>query len=62
MPYVTAGLEVAYLRPTPLGGLVRLTATIADAGAAELVAEIEVSSGGKTCSAGRVRWKRLRVR
>jgi uncharacterized protein (TIGR00369 family) len=62
MPYVTAGLEVAYRRPAPLGSILRLTAAIAEAAEAELVAEIEVISDGKVRSAGRVRWQRLRVR
>lgn len=62
MPYVTAGLEVDYLRPAPLGSLVWLTASIVNAAEAELVVGIEVSSDGKLRSAGRTRWKRLRVR
>ena len=61
MPYVTAGLEVAYLRPAPLGSPLWLTASIAEASAAELVVEIEVSSDGEFRSTGRTRWKRLRV-
>jgi hypothetical protein len=58
----SAGLEVAYLRPAPLGSPLGLTASIAGATASELVVEIEVGSDGRLRSTGRARWKRLRVR
>jgi acyl-coenzyme A thioesterase PaaI-like protein len=61
-PYVTAGLEVRYLRPTPLGDGVWLTASVAEAAYAQIIVDVELGCDGKVRVAGRGTWKRLRSR
>jgi len=62
LPYVTAGLDVRYLRPTPLAGPVVLTASVTAATEAEMTAAVELSAGGKVRATGVAVWKRFRPR
>jgi acyl-coenzyme A thioesterase PaaI-like protein len=58
LPYVTAGLDLRYLRPSPLGETVELRGVVLSADEAEIVAEVEVLWEGKTRAAAQARWKR----
>ena len=58
LPYVTAGLDLRYLRPSPLGQTVELRGVVLSADEAEIVAEVELLWEGKTCAAAEARWKR----
>jgi acyl-coenzyme A thioesterase PaaI-like protein len=59
--YVTAGIDVRYLRPTPLDEL-QLWGTVVEASEAEIVARTEIRYGAKTRAAADVTWKRWRPR
>jgi acyl-coenzyme A thioesterase PaaI-like protein len=58
LPYVTAGLDLRYLRPSPLGEKVELRGVVASADESEIVAEVELLWDGKTRAAATARWKR----
>lgn len=62
LPYVTAGLNVRFLRPSPLAEEVALTATVAAASEAEIRCEVELAWEGKTRAAATAVWKRWRPR
>ena len=62
LPYVTAGLEVRYLRPTPLTETSQLRATLLRVDEAEVTVEVTLSCNGKTMAAGTALWKRWRAR
>jgi acyl-coenzyme A thioesterase PaaI-like protein len=62
LPYVTAGLELRYLRPSPLHDPVMLTARISAAAETEMTAEIELVWEGTTRAAAVAHWKRWRPR
>lgn len=62
LAYVTAGLDVRYLRPSPLQDTVDLRAVVTDAGEAEMTAEVELIWDGKTRAAATAHWKRWRPR
>jgi acyl-coenzyme A thioesterase PaaI-like protein len=62
LPYVTAGLNVRFLRPSPLTGEVELTAHVTEATEAEMRCEVELSWEGKTRAAATAVWKRWRPR
>ena len=62
LPYVTAGLDVRYLRPTPLAGTLQLRGSVASASEGEMVAEVELARDGKIRAAGTARWLRWRPR
>ncbi|MCZ4498223.1 MAG: thioesterase [Marmoricola sp.] len=62
LPYVTAGLDVRYLRPAPLHEEVRLVARVLQASAAEITAEVELSWDGKQRAVAEALWKRWRPR
>jgi acyl-coenzyme A thioesterase PaaI-like protein len=62
LAYVTAGLDVRYLRPSPLQDTVDLRAVVIDAGEAEMTAEVELIWDGKTRAAAMAHWKRWRPR
>ena len=62
LPYVTAGLNVRFLRPSPLTSEVELTAHVQDATEAEIHAEVELVWDGKTRAAASAIWKRWRPR
>ena len=51
LPYVTAGLDLRYLRPSPLGETVELRGVVLSADEAEIVADVELLWDGKTRAA-----------
>ena len=61
LPYVTAGLDVRYLRPTPLAPI-ELRGVVRSASEAEMVADVEVWSDGKPRARASARWLRWRPR
>lgn len=60
--YVTAGLDVRYLRPAPLDEPVELRAVVTSASEPEMTAEVELHWDGKVRSTGTAHWKRWRPR
>ncbi len=62
LPYVTAGLDVRYLRPAPLTSEVTLVAEIAAASEAEMTAHVRLEWDGKVRSEVSAAWKRWRPR
>jgi acyl-coenzyme A thioesterase PaaI-like protein len=62
LPFVTAGLDVRFLRPSPLTEPVELTARVTEATEAEIRAEAELVWEGKTRAAATAIWKRWRPR
>lgn len=62
LPYVTSGLDVRYLRPTPLGELVDLRAALVEASEEAVRVEVELLWDGKARAAATVLWKRWRPR
>jgi len=62
LPYVTAGLDVSYLRPSPLGETVELRGRVVDASEAEMRVEVELVWDGKPRATARALWKRWRPR
>lgn len=62
LQYVTAGLDVRYLRPTPRDEPLEIVARVASAGESEMTAEVELVWGGKPRAAATALWKRWRPR
>ncbi|MFI0432043.1 MAG: PaaI family thioesterase [Candidatus Nanopelagicales bacterium] len=62
LPYVTAGLEVRYLRPTPLAEPLALRAWITEAGESAMTIAAELSHEGKVRAAATAEWRRWRPR
>ena len=62
LPYVTAGLDVRFLRPSPLASEVELTARVLEATEAEIRCQVELVWEGKTRAAATAVWKRWRPR
>ena len=62
LPYVTAGLDVRFLRPSPLTEDVVLTAHVSEATEAEIRCEVELAWEGKTRASATAVWKRWRPR
>lgn len=62
LPFVTAGLEVSYLRPAPLDATVTLFARVREAVEAEITAEVWLEWDGKERSRANALWKRWRPR
>jgi acyl-coenzyme A thioesterase PaaI-like protein len=62
LAYVTAGLDVRYLRPAPLTEPLTLRAVIARATEPEIIAEVELLHGGKIRATAVARWRRWRPR
>jgi uncharacterized protein (TIGR00369 family) len=52
--FVTASLQVAYLRPTPLGPPLELVARAAEVGTRKVVVEVSVTAAGEQRARGRV--------
>ena len=52
--FVTAALQVDYLRPTPLGPELDLRGKVEEIGERKVVVAISVSAAGETCARGRV--------
>lgn len=62
LPYVTAGLEVRYLRPTPLAETLHLHAETVDINDDAVTVQVELTFDGKTRAAATALWKRWRPR
>ncbi|HJQ41996.1 MAG TPA: PaaI family thioesterase [Jatrophihabitantaceae bacterium] len=62
LAYVTAGLDVRYLRPAPLREAVDLAATIQSADENEMTVSVELVWDGKPRAAATSLWKRWRPR
>lgn len=62
LPYVTAGLDVRYLRPAPLESPVSLLARVTEASEAEITAEVWLEHDGKERARATALWKRWRPR
>ena len=62
LPYVTAGLDVRYLRPAPLREPVSLVAEISSATEPEIVCHVRLEHDGKTRAEADALWKRWRPR
>jgi acyl-coenzyme A thioesterase PaaI-like protein len=62
LAYVTAGLDVRYLRPSPLVEASELRAVVTFADPAQMTAEVELWWDGKIRAAATAVWKRWRPR
>lgn len=62
LPYVTAGLDVRYLRPAPLHETVSLGARVTESSEAEITAEVWLDHDGKERARAVALWKRWRPR
>lgn len=62
LPFVTAGLEVRYLRPSPLHEPVQLRAQVRRVDPAEMEVAVELLWDGKVRAAATALWKRWRPR
>lgn len=62
LPFVTAGLSVKYLRPTPLAEVVSLRARVTSAEESSVVVAVELWSLDKLRVQGEAIWKRWRQR
>jgi len=62
LSYVTAGLDVRFLRPSPLATAVELRAQVGVASEAEISCEVELEWDGKVRATATALWKRWRPR
>jgi acyl-coenzyme A thioesterase PaaI-like protein len=62
LPYVTAGLDVRYLRPAPLKEAVALFGRVLASSESEITAEVWLEWDGKERARGEALWKRWRPR
>ncbi|WP_081290981.1 PaaI family thioesterase [Mycobacterium asiaticum] len=62
IPFVTAGIDVRYLRPSPLDNEIELKAVIVKSSEAEIVCDAELVYADKTRATGHAVWKRWRAR
>ncbi len=62
LSYVTAGLDVRFLRPAPLHEPVELRAELSSASEAEITCAVELVFDGKQRATGVATWKRWRPR
>ena len=62
VPFITAGFDVRFLRPTPLGPTVRLRAFPERIDEAEIVVHSELEVDEKVRATMTARWKRFRPR
>jgi acyl-coenzyme A thioesterase PaaI-like protein len=62
LAYVTAGLDVRYLRPAPLTEPVTLHAVVTEAGEAEMTVDVQLHWDGKPRATAVAHWKRWRPR
>lgn len=61
-PFVTAGLDVRYLRPAPLTEPVELRGVIASADESVVIADVQLLWDGKVRAEATTMWKRWRPR
>jgi acyl-coenzyme A thioesterase PaaI-like protein len=62
LPFVTAGLDVSYLRPTPLALMCRLHAEVTSTGDSMMEVKVELESEGKVRAVAHATWKRWNPR
>ncbi len=62
LSFVTAGMDIRYLRPCPLDQPILLRARVVSAESDEIIVETDAEWDGKTRAAARARWKRWRPR
>jgi acyl-coenzyme A thioesterase PaaI-like protein len=62
LPFVTAGLDVRYLRPAPLAATVGLRAELSAVSETEMLVDVELVWEGKPRASGSARWRRWRPR
>jgi acyl-coenzyme A thioesterase PaaI-like protein len=62
VPFITAGLEVKFLRPTPLGSVLSLRAVPEEVSEAEIVVNAALVFEEKQLATVRARWLRFRPR
>ncbi len=62
LPYVTAGLDVRFLRPAPLGEPLSLVAVVTSADESAMTVEVELRWDGKPRAGAVAHWKRWRPR
>jgi acyl-coenzyme A thioesterase PaaI-like protein len=62
LAYVTAGLDVRYLRPAPLSEPVSLVAVVSEAGESAMTVDVELRWDGKPRAVAVAHWKRWRPR
>lgn len=62
LSYVTAGLDVRFLRPAPLTEPVELRATVTSVAEPEMTVEVEMHWDGKVRAQATATWKRWRPR
>jgi acyl-coenzyme A thioesterase PaaI-like protein len=62
LPYVTAGLDLHYLRPSPLTDEVVLVGRVTEASEAQMSAAVELHWEGKVRAEATARWRRWRPR
>ena len=61
LPFVTAGIDIRYLRPSPLHSAVALRAFVVKSTEAEIVCDAELRYDDKTRATGHAVWKRWRT-
>ena len=62
MPFVTAGLDVRFLRPAPLYEAVELRAAVLRATEQEITAEVQLVADSKARASALASWRRWRPR
>ncbi|OBK27111.1 thioesterase [Mycobacterium asiaticum] len=62
LAFVTAGIDVRYVRPSPLDTPVELHAVVVKSSEPEIVCDVELLHDGKTRATGHAVWKRWRTR
>ena len=62
VPFITAGLEIRFLRPTPLGPVLSLQAEPQEVSESEIIVNAELLFGEKQRATVRARWVRFRPR
>ncbi|MFI9817761.1 PaaI family thioesterase [Saccharothrix variisporea] len=62
LSYVTAGLDVRYLRPSPLSDAVELRAVVKEATEPQITVDVSLVWDGKTRAEATAVWKRWRPR
>ncbi len=62
LPYVTAGLDVRFLRPAPLHEAVELRAVVREAAEAQMTVDVALWHDGKVRAEATAVWKRWRPR
>ena len=62
IPFITAGFDVRFLRPTPLGPELQLWAAAVEIAEPKIVVDAELRHDGKVTATMRADWRRFRAR